>query len=187
MDRALYVFGYLEKYLNRRICIGSRDPIVVANGAEGNLDIDLSEKLLEQYPNAKEQKDAKLPTPLFDKLAVNAYFDSDHAHDKVSRRSITGMIIFVGRTPVFELVRRHDAIETLTYSVEFMAMKTAIEEVMSVRYVLRCLGVKVTRPTSILGDNRSVIMNATIPSLSLKKKMWQYLISYHMTREAITA
>ena len=64
-------------------------------------------------------------------------------------------------------------------------MKTAVEEVMSVRYMSRCLGVKVTRPTPILGDNRSVIMNASIPSSLLKKK--HVAISYHMIREATAA
>jgi len=185
MDRALYVFGYLKECSNRRIRIDSRDPIVVANGAEGNIEIDISKKLLEQYPDAMEQKDDKLPMPLFDELAISTYVDSDHAHDKVSRRAITGIIIFVGITPVFALARRQGAIETSTYSAEFIAMKTAVEEVMSVRYMLRCLGVKVTRPTPILGDNRSVIMNAIIPSSLLKKK--HVAISYHMTREATAA
>ena len=121
--------------------------------------------------------------PLFDELAISAYVDSDHAHDKVSRRSITGIIIFVGGG--FALARRQGAIERSTYSAEFMAMKTAVEEVMSERYMLRCLGVKVTRLTPILGDNRSVIMNATIPSSLLKKK--HVAISYHMTKEATAA
>ena len=59
-----------------------------------------------------EQKDDKLPLPLFDELTVNAYVDSDHAYDKVSRRSITRIIIFVGRTLVFALALRQGAIKT---------------------------------------------------------------------------
>ena len=185
MDRALYVFGYLKKHFNRRIIVDSRDPIIVQNGAEGHLDVDLSEKLHEQYPEAKELLDEKLPKPLFDELTITTYVDSDHAHDKVTRRSMTGLVIFVGRTPVFYFAKRQGAIETSTYGAEFMAMKTAVEEVMSVRYMLRCLGVNVTKPTHILGDNRSVILNATIPSSLLKKK--HIAISYHMTREATAA
>ena len=77
------------------------------------------------------------------------------------------------------------AIETSTYGAEFMAMKTAVEEVMSVRYMLRCLGVKVSKATHVLGDNRSVIMNATLKSSLLKKK--HVSISYHMAREAAAA
>lgn len=71
------------------------------------------------------------------------------------------------------------------YGAEFMAMKTAVEEVISVRYMLRCLGVKVSKPTNIMGDNRSVILNSTVPSSLLKKK--HVAISYHKTREATAA
>ena len=185
LKRALYVFEYLKKKFNRRIIIDSSDPIIVKNGAEGNLDEDLSEKLLEFYPDAKEQVDRKLPKPLFNEISITAYVDSDHAHDKMTRRSMTGLIIFVGRTPVFYFAKRQGAIETSTYGAEFMAMKTAVEEVVSVRYMLRCLGVKVTKPTHILGDNRSVILNSTISSSLLKKK--HATISYHLTREATAA
>ena len=163
----------------------SRDPIVDKNGAEGSMDIDLTEKLSECYPDAKEEIDEKLPEPLLDELAITAYVDSDHAHDKATRRSITGLVIFVGRTPVLYMSKRQGAIETSTYGAEFIAMKTAVEEVISVRYMLRCLGVKVTKPTFILGDNRSVILNSTVPSSLLKKK--HIAIAYHKTREASAA
>ncbi len=106
LDRALYVFGYLKKKFNRRIVIDSRDPILVRNGAESQLDVDLTEKLKEQYPDSKEQVDTKLPKALFEELSITTYVDSDHAHDKVTRRSITGLIIFVGRTPVMYLSKR---------------------------------------------------------------------------------
>eukprot|EP00957_Ditylum_brightwellii_P105412 8036184-Ditylum_brightwellii.AAC.1 len=66
-----------------------------------------------------------------------------------------------------------------------MAMKTAVEEVMALRCMLWCLGVKVTNPTRILGDNCSVVLNFTIPSSLLKKK--HIAISYHMVREAMVA
>lgn len=64
-------------------------------------------------------------------------------------------------------------------------MKTAVEEVIAVRYMLRCLGVTVSRPSNILGDNRSVIINATVHSSLLKKK--HVAIAYHLTREATAA
>ena len=81
--------------------------------------------------------------------------------------------------------KRQGAIETSTYGAEFVVMKTAVEEVMSVRYMLRYLGVRIEKPTHILGDNRSVVLNATLKSSLLKKK--HIPISYHMTREATAA
>lgn len=136
MDRALYIFGYLKKRPNRRIRIDSRDPIIVKNGAESQSEIDYKDKFKDQYPDAEESLDEKVPKPLLNELQITAYVDSDHAHDKATRRSITGLIIFVGRTPVLYFSKRQGAIETSTYGAEFIAMKTAVEEVVSVRYML---------------------------------------------------
>lgn len=175
----------MKKKFNKRIVVDSREPIVVNNGAEGLLDIDLTEKLAEYYPKAKEEIDDKVPEPLLDELKITAYVDSDHAHDKISRRSMMGLIIFVGRIPVFYMAKRQGAIETSTYGTEFIVMKTAVEEVISMQYMLRCLGVNVIKLLHIMGDNRSVILNSTVPSSLLKKK--HIAIAYHKTREAAAA
>eukprot|EP00957_Ditylum_brightwellii_P136058 10376375-Ditylum_brightwellii.AAC.1 len=66
-----------------------------------------------------------------------------------------------------------------------MTTKTAVEEVMALRYMLYYLGIKVTKPSCILGDNHSMILNSTIPSSFLKKK--HVAISYYMVREATAA
>jgi hypothetical protein len=39
-------------------------------------------------------------------LDITVFVDSDHAHDKITRRSVTGLIMFIGRTPVFFMSRR---------------------------------------------------------------------------------
>jgi hypothetical protein len=64
-------------------------------------------------------------------------------------------------------------------------MRTAVEEAISIRYMLRCLGVPVTRPTELCGDNFGVIQSAEIPEGELKKK--HIAISYHYVREAIAS
>jgi hypothetical protein len=61
-------------------------------------------------------------------------------------------------------------------------MRTAVEELMSVRYMLRCLGVKVEHASYLFGDNLGVVQNATIKESLLKKK--HVAISYHKVREA---
>eukprot|EP00957_Ditylum_brightwellii_P180623 13758642-Ditylum_brightwellii.AAC.1 len=69
----------------------------------------------EHYPEAEESIDDQLPKPFFDELAITAYVDSDHAHNKLTRRSITGLAIFVGHTPVLYQSKRQGAVETSTY------------------------------------------------------------------------
>ena len=64
-------------------------------------------------------------------------------------------------------------------------MRSAVEEAISIRYMLRCLGVPVTRPTDLFGDNFGVIQSAVIPEGKLKKK--HIAMSYHYVREAIAA
>ena len=78
-------------------------------------------------------------------------------------------------------------IATSIYCAEFIAMRSAVEEAISLRYMLCCLGVPVPKhkPTQIYGDNWSVIQSANIPDSEMKKK--HIAISYHYVREAITA
>jgi len=64
-------------------------------------------------------------------------------------------------------------------------MKTAVEELQSVKYMLRCLGVKIDHTSLVCGDNKGVIQNCTIPNSHLKKK--HVAIAYHKTREAAAA
>ena len=48
-------------------------------------------------------------------MKITVFVDSDHAHSKILRRSITGIVIFVGRTPVFYSRKRQGTIECSTY------------------------------------------------------------------------
>jgi hypothetical protein len=185
LDRALYTFGYLKKKPNKRYIIDSRDPKIVQNGAEHLVDVDLATAMKTHYPDSEELLDPATPKPLFDELAITAFVDSDHAHDKLTRRLITGLIIFVGCTPVLYQAKRQGAIETSIYGAEFLAMKTVVEEVSAVRYMLRSLGIPITKPSRILGDNQSVIINCTVYSSLLKKK--HVAIAFHLTREATAA
>ena len=77
------IFGYLKKYKNTRIVIDSRDPILV--GGKDALNFNFPKLLKEQYPDAAEEIDTKIPIPKVDQIQITAFVDSDHAHDKVTR------------------------------------------------------------------------------------------------------
>ena len=91
----------------------------------------------------------------------------------------------VGQTPVQFFSKRQGAIATSTYSAEFCALRVATEEVTAIRYMLRCLGVVVSRPTFICGDNLGVIQNASLRSSMLRKR--HMALAYHAVREATAA
>ena len=64
-------------------------------------------------------------------------------------------------------------------------MHTATEEVKSLRFMLRCLGIPVTGPSNLIGDNLSVIMNASQPEANLKKK--HIALSCHIMHESVAS
>ncbi len=64
-------------------------------------------------------------------------------------------------------------------------MKTAVEEVQSVRYMLRCLGVKINPSSLVCGDIKGVILIYTVPDSHLKKK--HVAIADHKAREVAAA
>ena len=79
--------------------------------------------------------------------------------------------------------KRQATVESSTYGSELVAARIATDLALEMRYVFKMLGVKVDGSTLMLGDNRSVILNTTVPSSVLKKK--HCAIAYHRTREAI--
>ena len=115
--------------------------------------------------------------------------DFDHAHDQVTRKSLTGFIGFVGSTPVTWGSKRQGSISSSTYTAEFFALSTAADESIGLRYMLQCLDCNVLTngscPTRIFGDNLSVILNVQNPAADLSKRY--VAISFHVVCEAITA
>ena len=64
-------------------------------------------------------------------------------------------------------------------------MKTAVEQVESLRHKLRMFAVPPEGPTNMFCDNEAVFKNASIPDSTLKKK--HTLICYHRCREAVAS
>ena len=180
LELALHIFGYLKRNLNRRLIIDSR-PLTIDESLH-TVPCDWAE----EYPDASEEIDhSRLPTPYGDPFETSIFFDADHAHDLRTRRSVSGILCFVGRTPVSWQSRRQGCIATSTYTAEFVAMRQAVEEAISLRFMLRCLGCNVDGSTKLFGDNLSTITSASSPDAELKKK--HVAISYHMVREAVAA
>jgi hypothetical protein len=180
MTRVIRVWGYLKKYPSRSLGIDSSRFSI-----EGE-ELDYQHiDFVEHYAYAREELDPRFPQPMGGELDITILFDSDHAHDKVTGRSISGIIVLVGSTPVIWKSKRQGAVQTSTYGAEFSVMRMATEEAITVRYMLRSLGIHVSKPSNLSGDNAGVILNASIPEATLKKK--HVALSYHTVRENVSA
>ena len=113
---------------------------------------------------------------------IRMFVDSDHAGDKLTRRSRTGFLIYINTALIQWLSKKQSTVETSVFGAEFVAMKLGVEVLRGLRYKLR-MGVSISGPTFIYGDNMSVIHNTQRPESTLKKK--SNAICYHAVRESV--
>ena len=109
--------------------------------------------------------------------------DSDHAGDKRIRRSRTGFLIFCNMALIDWISKKQPTIETSVFGAEFVAMKHGIEKLRGLRYKIRMMGIPLSGPSYVYGDNKSAITNSTTPESTLKKK--SNSICYHAIRESV--
>jgi hypothetical protein len=109
--------------------------------------------------------------------------DSDHAGDKQRQRSTSGFIIFLNMAPVVWFSKKQATIKTSVFGAEFVAMKQGMECVRGLYYKLRMMGVAISGPSYVYGDNMSVIHNTKRPEAVLQKK--SNAICHHAIREGV--
>jgi Reverse transcriptase (RNA-dependent DNA polymerase) len=178
------VFGYLRRFPNHALEINTT-PHVPSGAVTRPYTTKDTTQWEHIYPGAHEEIDPRFPKPLGNGLTSGIYFDSNHAHDERNRRSVTGILAYVAGTPITWMSKRQSAIATSTYTAEMAAMKTAAEEAINIRYMLRALGVPVLGRTALWGDNMGSLISTDNPGAQCTKKHSQ--VAFHYVRECNAA
>jgi hypothetical protein len=178
LEAALHIFAYLKYHHNSRLVFDAA-PVNADWAEEGFIECDWKE----QYADAEELLPPNMPKQLGKSVLLRMFVDSDHAGDKVSRRSRTGFVILINRSIVDWLSKKQSTVETSVFGAEFCALKHGIENLRGIRYKLRMMGVPIDGASRIFGDNMSVVTNASKPESTLKKK--SNSVCYHAVREAV--
>ena len=118
LEAVYHIFAYLKRHDRSRLVFDASYP----NNVEEKLP-----DWTEFYKYAKEEIPKDIPEPLGNPVEMTAYMDSNHAGDKVSRRSQTGVLIFLNRSPIIWHNMKQSSIETSSFGSEFSAMKTGTE------------------------------------------------------------
>jgi hypothetical protein len=181
LESAKRVLGYLKKYPDHRILLNP-NKIGLTAAVEKFTEYD---SWREFYPEAREEIPDGIPEAIKDKeVQVTIMVDADHAHCEVTRRSVTGILVYINSTPVRWYSKMQKTVETSTYGSELVAARIATDIAMEFRYNIQMMGFALDGPVNMFGDNQSVILNTTIPSSQLKKKI--HACAYHRIREMIT-
>ena len=178
LEQVYHIFGYLKGASKQCIFL---DP--------QHLDVDersfTKYDWTDFYRDADERVPSDMPLPRDRAVSTHCFVDSDHAGDKVTRRSQTGLLLLVNHAPVVWYSKRQNTVETSTFGSEFITMKTAVEQIEALWYKLRMFGIPIEGSTNVFCDNEAVFKNTTMPDSTLKKKHTS--ICYHRCREVVAS
>jgi hypothetical protein len=109
------------------------------------------------------------PTPHGKPVEIRCHVDANHAGDKLTRQSQTGIVIFLNGAPIAWYSKKQNTVETSTFGSEFVALKIAAEMLWGLRYKLRMMGIHITGRSYVYCGNNSVVMNSSAPASTLEK------------------
>lgn len=179
LEQVLHIFAYLRKYHNAEMVFDPSVPQI------DELKYQVKDWTSSEFGHIQGQEElpANMPEPRGTGFVIRAKVDADHASDSVTRRSRTGFLVYINMGLVCWHSKKQTSVESSSFGSEFVAMKQCCEYLRGLRYKLRMMGIPVTGPCYIEGDNQSVLANTTIPDSTLKKKSQS--IAYHFVREGV--
>ena len=104
--------------------------------------------------------------------------DANLCHDFTLGKSVTGTF-HLHKTPIDCHSEKQSMVKTATHSLEFVAAKTAVEQVMDLRTTLCHLGVLVREALCVFDDNESVVTGSTIPNHTSKNNTQHQCATVH--------
>jgi hypothetical protein len=179
LEAAYHIFAYLKHHETSRLAFDPKMPNV--NEAAFNTNADWRDF----YGDVREELPPKMPRPLGKPVCISCFVDANHAGNVITRRSHTGILIYVQNAPIIWFSKRQNTVESSSFGSEFVALRIAKEMLVALRYKLRMFGVPLEGPCNVFCDNSGVVKNTSIPESTLMKK--HNAINYHAIREAVAA
>ena len=178
LDHVKQLIGYVSKMRDAAICYRTECPDLS----------DLPEELYSWdnsvYGNVSEEIPKDVPVPLGNVVDTITFVDANLLHDLLSRKAVMGALHMLNKMPINAFSRKQSTVETSTFGSEFVAVRTATDQIIDLCLTLRYMGVLIGRSV-LFGDNESVVTNSTVPTSCLMKR--HVALSYHRVREAIVA
>jgi hypothetical protein len=154
LQALFHIFSYLSKH--------DRTKLVFDNGYIKVTD-EVEADWTSFYPDAKEHIPTNMQEARGKPVQMICFVDADHAGDQVTRRLRTGVLSYLNRSPILWYSKKQGSVETSTFGSEFVALKTAVDMVMGMRYKLRMIGIPIDGHTHIRVDNMSVVKHTSVP------------------------
>ena len=77
----------------------------------------------ELYPEAEDPIPHRMPKVLEKEVNIDCFDNSDHAGNRVTRRSHTGIMVFMNMAPIICFFKKQSTIESSTFGAELIALR----------------------------------------------------------------
>ena len=105
------------------------------------------------YQDANEAIPHNMPEARGNDIIITCFVDTNHAGDQKTRKSQTGVLIFMNKVPIHWYSKQQASVESSTFGTEFCALKTALEMIEGMRCKIRMFGVPIDGPANVYCDN----------------------------------
>ena len=160
LKTVFHIYAYLRKTHNSRLALDPSYP-------EIDMRVFHQADWTDFYGDVKEAIPDNAPEPRGKLIILRAFVDSDHANDKIRRRSRMGFCFFINMVCIIWHTKQQATVESAVFGAEFVPMKQAMEVSRGLRYKLRMMGVPIEGSTHMYGDNVSTIHNTQHPKSQL--------------------
>jgi hypothetical protein len=129
LEAVYHIFSYLSKHDKSSIVFDPATPIYDPTAF-------IDQDWREFYGELEEELPPKMPQSLGNSVNISCFVDANHAGNVVTRRSHTGILIYVQNTPIIWHSRRQNTVDTSTFGSEFVALRNARDLIVALRYKL---------------------------------------------------
>jgi hypothetical protein len=182
MEQIMHIFSFLKNKPKLSIYMDPSLPIIEYGDFRTK-----KEAFAEYYRGAEEPMPHDMPRPRGRPVVTTEFVCASHAANKKTRRSHTGFLLFLNRSPILWYSKRQQTVESSTFSSEFIALRTGTQASQYLRFKLRMFGIPIVEghTTNIFCDNESVVKNSTNVESVLNKK--HSSVAYHYVRWTVAA
>ncbi|CAM9902785.1 unnamed protein product, partial [Heterosigma akashiwo] len=117
-------------------------------------------------------------------FVLRAFTDADLCSGRTDGKSVSGYVLLLGDAPVVWSSSLQGAVTTSTVEAEYLALRSAVKDIMWLRHLLADLGCPQHDPTPVIEDNSACIEWAN--DLVVSKKSWHFHVSYHLAKEQVS-
>ena len=101
---------------------------------------------------------------------ITCYTDSDYAGDEVTRRSVSGYVIYVHGVPVQFRSKSQQSVTLSSTEAEWMALSEAVKDILFLKYLCETMGIRVERPITVRVDNMGAVFMSNNVTTSQRTK-----------------